>query len=102
MRNQFKPFSLKSAFTIEESSTTSPETIINNEAPPIYTPPIEVVEIIETSCGSTCKCKRCSGNYMTMTPYERLDRKLNWILTLIIFMFIVLVIHVRSQTSKKM
>lgn len=119
-RNTFRPFSLQSAFTADP---IEPEGLmINTEVPlsststtELIAPPKElttgVTELTVISVNPEqhrqCGCSRCMGrlrrtNINTLTiSNEAIDKKLNWILTLVVFMFILLIVHIRSQTNTK-
>lgn len=119
-RNHFRPFSLKDAFTsdisssiVELPSTSSSSGIA---IPVTTTKSMEDVVVVMTAesessssvstggeCGS-CGCRRCmrGGSRHIVVSNEDLDKKLNWILTLVIFIFIILIVHIRSQTTNKL
>ncbi len=110
---RFKPFSLKSAFSLDEDSTTTSTTvpdasntiIMSSSSSPTTSSPIEesiglIVVEDQVHHTSSCGCRSCGGRVRkSMDPYEQLNKKMDWILTIVIFMFIVLIIHVRSQQS---
>ena len=113
-RSSFRPFSLTNAFSVDN---------MNDSVPIVYTNNIPLTQTIPTSSTTTstpattatiievvgldeeqeqhkrCGCKRCSMNNVYVSN-EDLDKKLNWILTIVIFMFIILIIHIRSQNNK--
>ena len=108
---RFKPFSLKSAFSLDEDSTTSTVPDASNTI--IMSSPQSTPTQIEESIGlvvvedhvhmNSCGCRSCGGRVRkSMDPYEQLNKKLDWILTIVIFMFVVLIIHIRSQSTTKL
>jgi hypothetical protein len=123
-RNHFRPFSLKDAFSSDVSSSivdTSSEIAVPMTTTSLSNKNDDVLIVMSTGTiddsgslyssksESTCGCKRCSmrggcgsnnNNNNLLVSNEDLDKKLNWILTLVIFMFIILIVHVRSQTTK--
>lgn len=118
-RNTFRPFSLKNAFTsdvivsptvVDVETSMPPKDNNNNNSVVIMSagileePPMSSLSLSPSSSPmSSCGCKRCRMRTLThhvVVSNEDLDKKLNWILTLVIFMFIILILHVRSQTTK--
>lgn len=110
-RNTFRPFSLQSAFTADPMEVEG--LMINTEVPlststtELIEPPKELtteltVISVNPEQHRQCGCSRCMGRSRTVTiSNEAIDKKLNWILTLVVFMFILLVVHVRSQNNNK-
>jgi len=108
-RNHFRPFSLKDAFSSDVSSsivdTSSeiavPMTLSNKNDDVVIVMSAGTIDdsgSYSSKSDSTCGCKRCSmRNNILVVSNEDLDKKLNWI---IFFMFIILIVHVRSQTTK--
>lgn len=122
-RNSFRPFSLASAFSADVSdnnvsdnnvsgntatnastTTTSATTTTSTNAmepknTELDTPQNLTVISITESEPAHCGCSRCMGRTRSSRTIsnEAIDKKLNWILTLVIFMFIFLVVHIRSQ-----
>lgn len=114
-KNTFRPFSLKDAFSAEPNTNTPDELMIDSSTNSVViTPQVqqrteEILITVSEEEPSTlipihhgCGCSRCMGrNRVVSVSMEDIDKKLNWILTLVVFMFMLLIIHIRSQTKTK-
>lgn len=117
-RNTFRPFSLQSAFTADpigpeelminndndnDNEIPTPTSTMELTSPPKEINPQVTVISVNSEQHLQCGCSRCMGRSRRSTltiSNEAIDKKLNWILTLVVFMFILLVVHIRSQSNK--
>ncbi len=117
-RSNFRPFPLSDAFTADVSGSIIPVTSEPIVVEPTSTPSTPSTPSTSSTSSTSemkmmisheeepmmitsgCNCGRCSRKSVevnVIVSNEDLDKKLNWILTLVVFMFIMLIIHIRSQ-----
>lgn len=109
-RSNFRPFPLSDAFTADVSGSIIPVTsepiVVEPTSPTSSTSSTSEMKMMISHeeepmmITSGCNCGRCNRKSLevnVIVSNEDLDKKLNWILTLVVFMFIILIIHIRSQ-----